>query len=117
MKPHLHSKNSVNKYGGKLEDYQPIHDFIDSSKSALADTRHRAALHSAFGIFIVEKVFGTTITNSDGKVVSVRDIAEDHVIEDLGFIPTMEHWFKNMKSQPWMGGGARKKPNKIIRID
>lgn len=118
MKPFLHSKNSARKYGGTPEDYQEIHDFMDSSKSALADMRHRSYFHNAFGIFVVEKVFGTTITNSEGKEVSVRDIAEDHVIEDLGFIPTLENWLSNMKEQDWMLGGRRKQPKeKFIKID
>lgn len=108
MKPHLHSKATVRKYGGKPEDYQEIHDFIDSSKACHPDIRHRAILHSSFGIFIVEKVFGVTIINSDGKEVSVRDIAEDHVIQDLGFIPTVEAYLNNMQIQPWMSGTRRK---------
>jgi hypothetical protein len=107
MKPHLHARNSVKKYGGQPEDYQAIHDFFDSSKSSVADVRHRAMLHSAWGIFLVERVFGTCIVNSDGKQVSVRDIGEDHVIEDLGFIPTMEHWLRNMPIEPWMSGTKR----------
>jgi hypothetical protein len=118
MKPFQHAKNSARKHGGEPEDYQKIHDFIDSSKAALPDMRHRAQLHSAFGIFIVERVFGTTITNSEGKKVCVRDIAEDHVIEDLGFIPTMEQWFGNMQMQDWMIGGRRGGTVlKIIKID
>lgn len=83
MKPAIHAKNSAKKYGGVLEDYMPIHDFIDSSKSAHASMRHRAILHSAFGIYIVERVFGHALTNSEGKIVQVRDVAEDHVLEDL----------------------------------
>jgi hypothetical protein len=109
MKPLLHAKSSVRKYGGDVRDYLPIHDFIDSTKAAMPDVRHRAILHSAFGIFLVEKVFGTYITNAQGKDVSVRDLAEDHVIEDLGFIPTMEHYLKNMQIQPWMSGTMRKR--------
>lgn len=107
MKPYVHAKNSARKYGGVPADYQAVHDFFDSSKSTLADTRHRALLHSTFGIFMVERVFGTTITNSEGRVVSVRDIGEDHVVEDLGFIPTVEKWLRNMKEEPWMGGAGR----------
>lgn len=107
MKPFIHSKNSANKYGGKPEDYIDIHNFIDSSKATLADVRHRALLHSTFGCFLVEKMFGVTITNSEGKQISTRDIAEDHVVEDLGFIPTTEHWLKNMKIEDWMGGTRR----------
>lgn len=102
MKPYIHAKNSVRRYGGQIEDYLPIHDFFDSTKAAYADIRHRAVLHSSFGIYLVEKVFGTTITNSDGKVVSVRDIGEDHVVEDCGCIPTIEKWLENLPVQDWM---------------
>lgn len=107
MKPLIHAKSSVRKYGGKIEDYLHIHDFMDSTKSAMSDVRHRAILHNSFGIFLAEKAFGVYFKNSDGKDVSVRDIAEDHVIEDLGFIPTMEHYLKNMQIQPWMSGTMR----------
>lgn len=62
MKPLQHARNSAKKWGGKAEDYQAIHDFFDSSKSAFPDMRHRAILHSASGIFILECVFGTYIT-------------------------------------------------------
>jgi hypothetical protein len=117
MKPYQHAKNSAKKYGGVPEDYQAVHDFFDSSKATLADTRHRALLHSTFGIFVLERVFGPTITNSDGRKVCVRDLGEDHVIEDLGFIPTPEKWLRNMKVEDWMGGVRRKSPTKFIKID
>lgn len=115
MKPWIHAKNSVKKYGGKQEDYLPIHDAIDSSKSAHASVKHRAVLHSAFSIYLIERIFGTTITNSDGKAVSVRDIAEDHVLEDLGKIPSLDDWLSAMDVQAWMGGPSRKKT--FVRID
>lgn len=102
MKPHLHANASAGLYGGKPEDYQAIHDFIDSSKAHLADVRHRAIFHHSFGIFICEKVFGTTITNSDGRQVSVRDIAEEHILQDCGRIPTVQDYLRNMRIQPWM---------------
>ena len=111
-KPLIHAESSVRRYGGTVEDYLPIHDFMDSSKAALADVRHRAVFHSAFGIYIVERVFGDYITNSDGKRVSVRDVAEDHVKEDLGFIPTMEHWLRNMPISDWMAGKRTREPSK-----
>jgi hypothetical protein len=109
MKPHLHARTSVKKYGGKLEDYMPIHEFIDHSKSSVADVRHRAMLHSAWGIYVVSQVFGDLLTNSDGKVVSVRDIAEEHVLQDLGFIPTMQDWLGKMPIEGWMSGTRKKK--------
>jgi hypothetical protein len=85
----------------------PLHNFFDKSKSAMPDMRHRAILHNSFGIFVLEQVYGDYITNSDGKQVSVRDIGEDHVIQDLGFIPTVERWLKNMAIEPWMQGQAK----------
>lgn len=102
MKPYVHALNSVRRYGGRVEDYIAIHDFFDSTKSAWADVRHRAVLHSTFGIYLVERVFGTTITNSDGKQISVRDIGEDHVVEDCGHIPTIEKWLKELPVEDWM---------------
>lgn len=108
MKPYLHGKNSVKKFGGKPEDYQAIHDFIDSSKAHVADMRHRAILHSSFGIYITEQVFGTNITNSDGKRVSVRDIAEHHILEDMGRIPTVQDYLKYLPMLSWLGGPKRK---------
>lgn len=117
MKPFQHAKNSARKYGGRPEDYQALHDFFDSSKAALPDMRHRAVLHSSFGIFVLERVFGTTIVNSDGRHVCVRDIGEDHVIEDLGFIPTVEHWLRNMREEPWMFGNRRGAKTRTIPLN
>jgi hypothetical protein len=104
MKPHLHANISAKQHGGTPDDYMAIHEFIDHSKSSMADVRHRAMLHSAWGIYVVSQVFGNLITNSDGKQVSVRDIAEEHVIQDLGFIPTMDDWLKNLPIEGWMSG-------------
>ena len=91
-----------------MEDYFPIHDFIDGTKAAMPDVRHRALLHNSFGIFMVERVFGHYITNTDGRDVPVREIAERHIIEDLGFIPTPQDWLKciSLKAVPWAGGHA-----------
>lgn len=104
MKPFKHAKGSVARWGGKPDDYIAIHDFIDSSKMAMPDMRHRAALHNAFGCFVVERVFGRTIINSDGKEVSTRDIAEEHVIEDLGFLPSLEDFLDELPLSKWHGG-------------
>ena len=115
MKALIHAKSSVKKYGGVVEDYLHIHEFIDSTKQAVADVRHRAILHSAFGIYLAERVYGTYFKNSQGKDVSVRDVAEDHVIEDLGFIPSMENYLQNMQIQPWMSGTMRSRKKKTYQ--
>lgn len=108
MKPHLHARLSVKKHGGELHDYMAIHEFIDSSKIAMPDVRHRAMLHSAWGIYLVARVFGDLITNSAGKMVSTRDIAEEHIQQDLGFIPTAEDWLKTMPIEGWMSGTMKR---------
>lgn len=131
MKPICHARNSVRKWGGRFEDYLRIHEFIDSSKSSHADVRHRAVLHSAFGIYITEQVFanycrgvsGDTIPvgyfrNSDNVTVSVRDVAELHVLEDLGRIPPLSDYLNQMTLATWMGGPIdRSKPVRHIPME
>lgn len=106
--PFHHSVSSVRQFGGKVDDYIKIHSWFDESKMMMADFRHRALRHHAEGIFMAEKIFGITITNSDGKEVPVRLIGERHVKEDLGFIPSMQDWFQNITPKKWMGNEARK---------
>ena len=108
MKPYLHGKISVSKWGGKTEDYQAIHDWLDAPKKSFPDMRHRAILHNSFGIYLCEERFGINITNSDGKLVSVRDIAEQHVIDDMGRIPTLQDYLEGMPFYDWLGGPPRK---------
>lgn len=109
MKPLNHAKGSVQRYGGTVDDYLDIHTLIDTPKGAFADVRHRAILHNAFGPFLVERVFGPYVTNSDGKKIATRQIAEDHIVEDLGCIPSVEDWLKTMPILPWMDRVSRAK--------
>lgn len=104
MKPLVHAKNSVRKYGGEISDYIEIHNFLDSSKAHVADMRHRAILHSSFGIFIAEQVFGVYFKNSEGRDISVRDVCEDHVIEDMQVIPTVADYLQHLPLLDWLGG-------------
>ena len=84
--PLKHAQSSARKFGGRAEDYLPIHNWFDESKAFLADFRHRALRHHAEGIFLAEKLFGVAIANSDGKQIPVRYVGEQHVKEDLGRI-------------------------------
>ncbi|MDR6773329.1 hypothetical protein J2Y49_004081 [Azospirillum sp. BE72] len=52
--------------------------------------------HHAEGIFLLE-------TLSTGRVVPVRLIGEQHVREDLGFIPGFADWVRCIRPEPWMG--------------
>lgn len=107
MHPYHHALSSVQRWGGKVEDYQPIHDWFDESKAFVADFRHRALRHHAEGIFLCERIFGATPTNADGKVVPVRWVGEQHVKEDLGRIPSVQDWLENLMPQPWMRRSGR----------
>lgn len=102
--PIRHAESSARKFGGKFEDYLVIHRWFDESKAFFADFRHRALRHHTQGIFMAERLFGTSVVNSDGRVVAVRYLGEQHVREDLGRIPTLQDWLANPKPAPWMYG-------------
>lgn len=112
--PVHHSEKSVSIWGGKTSDYVKIHDWLDATKEVFADFRHRALRHHSQGIFEAERVFGHTITNSDGKEVPVRYIAEQHIKEDCGGrIPTVSDWFRNIRPEPWMSRGYQVDPSEL----
>ena len=99
-----HALSSVKRWGGEAEDYLALHQWFDEpSKMITADFRHRALRHHGQGIFELERVFGGTITISTGRVVPVRLIGEQHVREDLGFIPSFADWVRAIRPEPWMG--------------
>ena len=101
--PWHHAQRSGQLFGGQPDDYLAIHDWFDESKAHLADFRHRALRHHSEGIFLCESLFGKTLTNSDDRVIPVRFIGEQHVKDDLGWIPTVKDWLQHLEPQPWMG--------------
>lgn len=90
MTPLIHARNNVKIYGGTVDDYLPLHLWLDQTKLHVADLRHRVVLHNSFGIGLCEERFGPYITNSAGRKVPTRRLAEQHVIEDIGFIPSLD---------------------------
>ena len=119
-KPYIHALSSAKRYGGKPEDYEPIHNFMDSSKSCFPDNRHRALTHNAWFIGqVLERVkFDNSgpvtsdnrfpyIINSDDKKVFVRDIGEQHILEDYAgkFIPSASDFIQEMTFLDWMQNG------------
>jgi hypothetical protein len=110
---YIHSKNSVRRYGGTVEDYLPLHKKMDCSKGVIADNRHRILSHNMFWIIeVMIPIFGYTITNSDGKEVCVKDLCEEHILEDFGmkFIPTPQDYIEGMEMQDWMQNGVKGMP-------
>lgn len=95
--PYKHAENSVTKWGGSIEDYLPVHKFLDSTKLHFDTWQHRAILHNTFGVGLCEQIFGDVIKNSDGKNIEVRYIAMKHIQEDCGFVPTIKEWLFDLK--------------------
>ncbi len=92
MNPYIHSEISVKKRGGSIDDYYPIHFFMDSTKELCSDNRHRI-LHNLWGVRrVIIPIFGNTIINEKGKKINVKDLCEqDHILPDFSnrFIPTL----------------------------
>ncbi len=106
--PVYHAQSSVKRWGGEVEDYLPIHEWIDASKVAFCDFRHRALRHHSFGVYEAQEHFGQTITNQDGRVVPVRYIAELHIKEDCGgIVPTVADWLSRLPRETWMSRGYK----------
>ena len=100
--PWHHAVSSARRHGGQPEDYLAIHEWFDASKAHHGDFRHRALRHHTAGIYECEAAFGVTITNSDAKRIPTRWVAEQHVTEDLGFVPSLSQWLSAIVPEPWM---------------
>lgn len=111
--PLVHSISSARQFGGKPEDYMAIHEKMDCSKKYCGDNRHRALTHSHFWIFeVMEPIFGKTIINSDGKIVSIYRICEQHINEDFKFkfFPNVMDYLSEMNLTPWMNNAMGPAP-------
>lgn len=104
-----HARHSAAKWGGIPDDFIELHSWVDGSKQLMGDFRHRALRHHAEGCFMAERLFGVTITNSNGRQVPTRLLAEEHIVADLGRLPSFADWATHIRPQPWMGGVDRGK--------
>jgi len=99
MNAYKHAEISVRRRGGNIDDYYPIHFFMDATKELCSDNRHRF-LHNLWGIRrVVIPIFGNTIINSDGKKINVKDLCEqDHILPDYSgkFIPTLSDFIEQI---------------------
>jgi hypothetical protein len=119
-KPYSHALSSARRFGGVPDDYIEIHNLLDSSKGSIVDPRHRALTHTTWFLSVIlEKIFGVTITNSDGKQISVRDVGEQHVSEDFGgrFIPSAQDYLAEMELKEWMISGKGEPPPSAKKLE
>jgi hypothetical protein len=104
MSPYYHALSSVKRFGGKAADYIEIHDWFDETKQYTGDWTHRALRHHSAGVQWAVDKFGHVVLNSAGQMVPVKMIAEQHVEEDCGFVPTVADYLNCLKKSPdnWM---------------
>ncbi|WP_461191125.1 DUF6915 family protein [Bradyrhizobium sp. UFLA06-06] len=87
MRPYQHAISSARALGGRWQDYLAVHEFLDSTKAACADMRHRMILHSVdFGTAIARTAF----PDRD----DVDQLVRQHVVEDLGESRTLSDWLR-----------------------
>ena len=77
---------------------------IDSHPAAIL--RRKRCL-TQFVYIKAETIFGQTLTLSTGRMIPTRWVGEQHVKEDLGFIPSFADWVKAIRPEPWMGRTER----------
>lgn len=93
MRPWQHARSSAGKNGDWTTDL-PIHEFIDSTKAACPDLRHRMILHNSdLGADL------TVLAFPDRH--GVRDIMLRHVEEDLGCLPSLSDWLTLCEKSLW----------------
>lgn len=84
MRPWQHARSSAGKHRDWHADLS-IHEFMDSTKMACPDLRHRVVLHNAdLGTELAARAFPG---RPDARAVALR-----HVDEDLGCTPTLAEW-------------------------
>jgi hypothetical protein len=84
VRPWQHARASSGKAGDWQRDL-PIHEFLDATKLACPDLRHRMILHNAdLGPSLAARVFAD---REDARAIALR-----HVDEDLGWTPTLADW-------------------------
>ena len=104
MTPYKHAQSSAQKWGGIPEDYAELHDWFDETKQYTGDWSHRALRHHSAGVQWAIERFGHTITNSKDQKIPTKVLAEQHLIEDCGFIPTPQQYLSPLVKNPekWM---------------
>lgn len=87
MQPYVHARATARKSGRDWREDLPIHEFMDLAKHACPDLRHRLVLHNRdLGPALAAMAF------PDRK--DARDVALAHVVQDLGWAPSLEAWLE-----------------------
>lgn len=104
---HYHCVSSAKAFGGNPEDYADLHRWMDRGRTSTSKILHRMLCHHTQGIADAVAFFGDTITNSNGRKVPTSLLAEQHIREDLGFIPTLDHYIELLHTPRWASKPAK----------
>jgi hypothetical protein len=89
--PYHHACSSAHQFGGCADDYLFLHQFFDQTKACVPSSLHRLLLHNHFGIDLCCQIHGEQFQRASDRVaIQTRQIAEQHISEDFGFLPTLE---------------------------
>jgi hypothetical protein len=66
------------------KDHFALHDWLDSSKFAFADARHRSLFHNPAGVKLSTKIFK--------ELKDAKTIANQHITEDMGQVYEIKKW-------------------------
>jgi hypothetical protein len=102
-----HAVSSSKAFGGVPEDYLEIHAWFDRSRGGTSSILHRFLAHHTAGIQDAVAHFGSTITISTGRKVPVSLIGEQHITEDLGFVPSLDDYIGMMSCPRWASKRAK----------
>ncbi len=97
--PYHHALSSVKKWGGTVDDYQPVPCLVRLLKSPFCGLSPQSHVSSFGRSMAFRDVFGPTITLSTGRIIPTRWVGEQHVGEDLGFIPSFTDWVKAIRPE------------------
>lgn len=101
MNPFDHARSSARIHGGCWSDYHRLHAWFDHTKSAHCHFTHRALRHHHEGIAEAVAVFGSSMQNSDGVLVSTETLGRQHVEEDCRRMPRAADWLADFDTPAW----------------
>jgi hypothetical protein len=111
---HYHAVSSANAFGGVPADYEALHAWMDRGRGGTDSLLHRVLAHHTEGIADAVERFGPAIRNSQGREVPTSLLARQHVIEDLGFVPSLAHYMELLHCPRWASRPARLLHSKLL---
>ena len=108
--PYHHALSSVKKWGGTVDDYMAIHAWFDAQKPILQTFGTGPCVTMRRESGSPRRSSARRSPSRPGAIIPTRWVGEQHVREDLGFIPSFADWVKAIRPEPWMGrpSGSRR---------